>query len=472
MGDPAQWFTAIALFATAYFALANVMQTLLLGTATAELRERRFRLKWERRTRLLASRAVPQVSILVPAYDEEATVTENVRALLSLQYPRLELVVVNDGSLDGTLEALVERFDLYPVHPIFRRIVETQPIRGIYRSRTGRALVVIDKENGGKADALNAGLNVASGDLVCAVDADTLIEPDAMLRILHPFLAHDDTIAAGGTVRVANGSQIQAGLVISAGAPLRALPGVQDVEYLRAFLFGRLGWNRLGENIIISGAFGLFRRDALLEAGGYARDTVGEDVELVLRLRRVATEDGWERRRIGFVPDPVVWTEVPSGFRPLGRQRDRWHRGLADTLWRHRRVLGNPRYGPLGLVVAPYFLVIELLAPVVEVIAWAAIIGGLALGFIDLTTVSLFLLIAYGWGLVLSLLAVALEQTNYHYYGRWRDRLAMVAWAFLENIGYRQLNTLWRLRGLASFLLRRSDWGAMPRRGFETAADR
>jgi cellulose synthase/poly-beta-1,6-N-acetylglucosamine synthase-like glycosyltransferase len=454
----------------AYFLGVNLF---LLGVLVASGLEMRRHLldSWhESRWRLLGSAVTPRISLLAPAFNEALTVSESLRSLLTLQYPNLEVVVINDGSSDETIAVLRRDFDLVPVHPIFQRRVESQPIHRIFRSRTSPGLVVVDKENGGKADALNAGINVASGELVCAIDADTIIESDALLRMVRPFLYRDDVVAAGGTIRVVNGSRVRGGRVLEPHAPGTALPALQAVEYLRAFLTGRLGWNRLGGNLIISGAFGLFRRDAMLAAGGYEHDTVGEDMELVARLRRRAYEEGGPGR-IQFIPDPVAWTEVPSSLRVLGRQRDRWHRGLADVLWRHRGVFGRPKYGCLGLVAYPYFLFVELLAPVVEAFGLLTLVVGLALGAVSWSFACLFFALAYGLGIVVSTLTLALEQWSYRAYGGLRDRLRLAAWSVVEGFGYRQLTTLWRLRGLVKYVRGRSDWGVMTRTGFAPEDD-
>jgi len=328
-------------------------------------------------------------------------------------------------------------------------------------------LVVVDKENGGKADALNAGLNVAIGELVCAIDADTLIEPDAIQRMVRPFLVKDDVVAAEGTIRVVNSCRVAQGRVVAARAPRRPVPGFQVGEFMRSFLFGRLGWNRLGGNLIISGAFGLFRREAIIAAGGYAHDTVGEDMELVLRLRRHGYEQN-QPCRVEFIPDPVAWTEVPNSLRVLASQRDRWHRGLADAMWRHRRILLNPRYGALGMVVYPYFLFVELLAPVVEALGLVATIIGLSLGAINLHFAIMFLLVAYGYGLVLTIFTLVLEEMSYLRYEKVGDRLVLLPWVLLENFGYRQLSVIWRLRGLFRYLRGGKGWGAMEREGFNS----
>ncbi len=451
-----------------YFLVVNGWYLVLLVSAALEMREHVLLSRGQARWKMLGSRVSPGISMLAPAHNEAATIGESVRALLSLSYPELEVVVVNDGSTDETMAVLVDQFELQPIHPIYQKRIPSREVRGLYRSRSHPNLVVVDKVNGGKADALNAGLNLATGELVCAIDADTLIEPDALVRMVRPFVDDDHVLAAGGTIRVANASRVEAGRVVETRVPRRALPGFQVIEYLRAFLFGRLGWNRLGGNLIVSGAFGLFRRDAMLAAGGYLHDTVGEDMELVLRLRRLGYERGGPHR-VDFIPDPVAWTEVPSSARVLGRQRDRWHRGLCDVLWRHRRLMLNPRYGSMGLVAYPYFFFNELLAPVVEGIGLLGLVLGIVLGVIDWPFAILFFLTAYGLGAVLTVMSLLLEEMNFHRYHTFRDRAWLVVWALLENLGYRQRTVLWRLRGIWKYLRRIRSWGKMERRGFTTA---
>jgi cellulose synthase/poly-beta-1,6-N-acetylglucosamine synthase-like glycosyltransferase len=448
-----------------YFLVVNVFLLVLLVASALELRGHHRQAALEGRWRLLGSEASPTISMLAPAYNEALTITESVRSLLTLRYSNLEVVLVNDGSSDETMEVLTRDFDLVAIHPIYRRRVSSEAIVGLYRSRAKPELVVVDKENGGKADALNAGLNVATGELVCAIDADTVIEADSLLKMVRPFLVSDGIVAAGGTIRAVNGSRVLRGRVVEPHAPRRFIPGVQAVEYLRAFLTGRLGWNPLGGNLIISGAFGLFRREATLEAGGYEHDTVGEDMELVARLRRRGIERGGPRR-VEFVPDPVAWTEVPESLRVLGRQRDRWHRGLADVVWRHRRLFMNPRYGTLGLLAFPYFALIELLAPVVEVVGILTLIVGLSIGTMEVQFAVLFLLLAYGFGLAMTVVTLVLEEWSYGGYGGTRERLFLFLFTTLEPLGYRQLTTIWRIRGLVKYLRGKNEWGVMTRSGF------
>ncbi|MEX2588049.1 MAG: glycosyltransferase family 2 protein [Actinomycetota bacterium] len=451
-----------------YFLGVNSFYGLLLVSSALELRRHRRRFWQEDYSQLLSSAVAPRISILAPAYNEAATVTQSVKALLTLRYPNLEVVLINDGSSDTTMEVLIRDFELIAVHPVYHRVVQHKPLVGYYRSQANPRLVVADKVNGGKADALNAGMNIAQGDLACAIDADTIIEPDAMLRMVQPFLVDDQVVGTGGTIRVANSAVVKSGRVLEARAPHRPLIGIQVMEYLRAFFVGRLGWNRLGGNLIISGAFGLFRRDSVLAAGGYMEGTVGEDMELVVRLRRL----GHEKRlhnRIVFVPDPVAWTEVPSTLKVLGRQRDRWHRGLSDVLWRNRGLFLNPRYGVLGLMVYPSFVLVELLAPVIEAVGLIGLGVGIGTGGVAWEFAVLFFLVAYGYAVVLDVLTLLLEELSYRRYRRLRDRLWLLLWAAMGAVGYRQLTVYWRLRGIWKFLRGKTDWGHMARTGFRTS---
>lgn len=288
--------------------------------------------------------------------------------------------------------------------------------------------------------------------------------------MVRPFLLHDGVVAAGGTIRAVNGSVVREGRVVTGRAPRGVVAGIQAVEYQRAFLAGRLGWNRLGGNLIVSGAFGLFRREPTIAAGGYEHETVGEDMELVARLRRHARDHGLSDR-VEYVPDPVAWTEVPESLRVLGRQRDRWHRGLADVLWRHRAAIGRPRYGTLGLVALPYFLLAELIAPVVEAIGLVGLAIGLATGTLSWPFAVLFMLAAYGLGLVVTVFALVLDEWTYRGYGGLRERLLLFGFALLEPLGYRQLTTVWRLRGLVKYVRGNTDWGVMTRTGFAVGSE-
>jgi cellulose synthase/poly-beta-1,6-N-acetylglucosamine synthase-like glycosyltransferase len=460
-----------------YFLVLNSFYALLLILSIPELWGHWHLAEDEQLRQVLGSEALPPLSILVPAYNEERTIVESTLSFLTLQYPRHEVVLVNDGSPDHTIERLIEEYDLYEVPPAFPIAVQTKPVRAYYRSRRFSKLLVIDKENGGKADALNAAMNAARYPFVLAVDADTLIEPDALLRLARPFLLGKSLAAVGGTVRVANACRIEYGRVVEAGVDHRVLPGVQTVEYLRAFLFGRLGWNRLGGNMIISGAFGLFRREYLMAIGGYRLATVGEDMDLVVRLKRWLREQKLHDE-IPFIPDPVAWTEVPTSMRVLGSQRERWHRGLIEILTRNVDLLFNPRFGRMGLVAYPYFLFGEMLAPAIELLGYVLVVVDLLYNGLEGSFAPLFLLVALGYGLLLSFWAIVLEELSFRRFPTRRDLLRLFWFAIVENFGYRQATVWFRCKAFWKFLRREHSWGTMVREGFAgrgaagTAAER
>jgi cellulose synthase/poly-beta-1,6-N-acetylglucosamine synthase-like glycosyltransferase len=337
----------------------------------------------------------------------------------------------------------------------------------MYRSLTHRELLVIDKGNGGKADAVNAGINAARYPLVCVIDADSLLEEHALTRAVLPFIEDPTTIAAGGIVRIANGCRVEDGRVVHVGLPSSPLACFQVTEYLRAFLAGRVAQSVMNGLLIISGAFGLFRRDALMAVGGFRTDTVGEDMEVIVRLHRLFREKK-EQYRIVFRPDPVCWTEVPEQIGTLARQRNRWQRGTLQSLSRHRKMMFNPRYGVVGMCAMPFFLIFEALAPVIELAGYVVTIGALFLGLLDWRYAELFFLASVVYGAVVSVAAVVLEEVSFRRYPRLLDLLRLAMYGVLENFGYRQLTLWWRLRGTWDFLMGRAEWGTMVRRGFSS----
>ena len=459
-------FDVFGICAVAYFAALNLTYIGFTGVAwrslMAHLRARRFSGVNE----ALASPLTPPVSMLLPAYNEEAGIVESVHSLLALRYPEHEVIVVNDGSTDGTMARMTEAFDLVPVDKALRESVSTQEVRATYVSRREPQLWLIDKENGGKSDALNAGLAAARYPYVCAVDADAILEEDALLRVAKPII--DDpglVVAAGGIVRIANGCTVEKGQVLDVRLPKSRLATFQVVEYFRAFLVGRVGWSRLRSLLIISGAFGLFRREAVENVGGWRTDTVGEDAELVVRLHRHMRERD-EEYRIEFVPDPVCWTEAPESMRVLSRQRRRWQRGLAETLWKHRGMFGRPRYGALGMVALPYFVLFELVGPIFELTSFVLLPIAFALGMLDTTILVAFAVVAVLLGVLLSVAALALEEFSFRRHPHGREVIRMLVYAVTENFGFRQLVDFWRLQGLWDVVRGKQGWGEMRRRGF------
>jgi cellulose synthase/poly-beta-1,6-N-acetylglucosamine synthase-like glycosyltransferase len=436
--------------------------------AFAALRRYALRLKTMDLERFLRTGGAPPITLVNPAFNEEATLEESIRSLLALNYPEFEVLVCNDGSTDGTLDVLKEAFNLEAVERVPMGDIATAPVRGSYRSRRYPNLWVLDKENGGKADALNAGINYCRSALFCAMDADTILERDSLLRIVRPFLEDSRTVAAGGIIRIVNGCTIRKGQVESVRLPKNLLARFQVLEYLRAFLSGRMGWDALDATLIVSGAFGIFDRSLVVRVGGYSTDTVGEDMELVVRLHRHCRENK-RPYKIGFVPDPVAWTECPESLKVLTRQRDRWQRGLMESLLKHRAMLLNPRYGRLGLLAYPYFFFLELLGPVVEGFGYVFFLLTLLAGLASGHYVVAFLGVAFVLGIVLSIFAVCLEELTFRRYPRKRDLLLLILIGVLENIGYRQLNTFWRVRGTISGLFGKRGWGVMTRKGFESS---
>lgn len=455
----------LAAFTLMYFGLLNSAYLFFTAIAwrgiTRYLRSRPYTASEE----AFASPLTPGISVLVPAYNEEAGIVESVRSLLALRYPRHEVIVINDGSSDGTLTRLREEFDIVPVHRARRGSIACRPIRAIYVSRRNRALWVIDKENGGKADALNAGLDTARYPYVCAVDADALIEERALLHVAKPILDDPDlVVASGGIVRLANGCRIDHGRVLEVGLPKSRLATLQVVEYFRAFLVGRTGWSEVNALLIISGAFGLFRRSVVEAVGGYSTETVGEDMELVLRIHRYLRERG-EPYRIEFVAEPVCWTEAPEDLRTLSRQRRRWQRGLGESLRRHRRMIGNPRYGAIGVLALPFHLVFEFVGPLIEILGPPAVLVWFLLGRLSVEFLIAFVILAFLLGILLSVAALALEEFSFRRHDRGREILRLLAYAVLENIGYRQLVALWRALAFVDLARGKKSWGIQRRRG-------
>jgi len=404
------------------------------------------------------------VSLVVPAYNEAATIVSSVRALLQLRYQHFEVLVVNDGSLDDTLAVLEKEFELQPFPEAYRVQIRTQPVRGIYRSLRHPNLRVIDKENGGgKADAVNAGINAARYPLFYAGDADSVLDPHSLEHVVRPFLEDPHTVACGGTVRIVNGCTVRGGFLERIGLPRNPLALVQVVEYLRAFLGGRLGWSSINALLIVSGAFGVFHRETVVAAGGFRADVIGEDMELTVRLHRLLSARR-ARYRVTFVPDPVCWTDAPEDLGTLARQRKRWHRGLAESLWNNRGLCFSRHGGAAGWFAFPFFVLFELLSPVVEVGGYIVMALAFAFGLLSGDSFLAFIAAAFALGMLLSTSALLLEELSFRTYPRATHMLLLFGVAVLENFGYRQINAFWRLQALIGWLLgRRIEWGKMRR---------
>jgi cellulose synthase/poly-beta-1,6-N-acetylglucosamine synthase-like glycosyltransferase len=459
-----------SLLVTGYFVIVNTIYLVQLFVAFPTVRRRLKALSLEDFRDIRESGLAPPISILVPAYNEGKSIIESVRSLLALRYPRLEVVVINDGSTDDTLQRLIAEFGLRLTPRVYWQRIKSKPVRGIYWSPANPGLWVLDKANGRKADAINAGINLASAPYVCVMDGDSVIEGDAMAAIMNAIMPHAaETVAAGGTVRIANGCGMTRSGVETVEPPKSFLGSTQVLEYLRGFLFGRVAWGELQSLMIVSGAFGIFRKDVLVEIDGFRHDTVGEDMDVVVRmhhwLRRIR-----RRYRVVFVPDPVCWTECPETLQGLRRQRERWHRGLGETLDHNRVMLANPRFGRIGLLAMPYFMAFEYLAPIMEVAGYVILPVGWALGLVEPPLFLLFVGASFAYGLCLSLATLLLEELSFRRYREAKHLLRLVGVAVLENFGLRQLHSWWRLVALITWRGRAQGWGTAPRQGFQAVS--
>jgi len=418
---------------------------------------------------IVSSPLAPSLSVIAPAFNESQTIIDNIRTLLSLYYNNYEVVVVNDGSSDDSLEKMVAHYELEKVNYYFDYRLPCKRIRGVYKSqnRSFKKLTVIDKANGGKADSLNAGLNVIRNDLVVSIDADSIMEPDALLKLVKPFMEAKDkrVIGAGGVIRIANSCEISGGHIEKINLPKQFLPRAQVMEYTRAFLMGRMAWSELDGLLLISGALGMFDREILIKAGGYSTNTVGEDMEMVVRIRRYMVDNNLNYDVV-YIPDPLCWTEVPTTVRVLARQRSRWTRGTMETLWAHRKLFFNRKYKKLGMLGYPYWLMFEYLAPIIEFLGILWFIFLMISGKLNWPFFLLLTGFVYFFAVSLSIWSVLFEEITFHKYERRRDVLRLIGTAFLEPIFYHPLVMLMSIKGNFDKLFNRNSWGKMERKGF------
>jgi cellulose synthase/poly-beta-1,6-N-acetylglucosamine synthase-like glycosyltransferase len=459
-------FLTFGLFVALYVSVWSVAQ-LAMGPVAAVFLWRHQR-RTTRRARALIDRldSPPGVSIVVPAYNEALTIIDSVQALLALKYERCEIVLVNDGSNDATLDVLTRAFELIEAPLAFEQPLPSAPVRGCYRSVVQPRLVVIDKENGGsKADAANAGINAATGALVVVVDADTLIEPEAVNRAALEFLEDRFTIAVGGNVAITNGCRIEGGRITRIELPRSWLARFQIIEYMRSFMLFRLASASTNGVVIISGAFGMFLRSAVIAVGGFDRTAIGEDMDLTVRLQKFYRQRR-QRFRIAFDPNPLGWTQAPEDWHSLKAQRCRWRRGLLQVLWRHRRLMLNPRFGSVGLGVMPYVGLFEGVGPLLEAIGYGVTFAGVLAGWIELRHWLALVGVSIVFGTAVTLFAVLLSDVATRRYLRGADLVMLVVVAIGESFGYRQLNSWWACVGTVQAMTGKGGWGPMTRRAF------
>jgi cellulose synthase/poly-beta-1,6-N-acetylglucosamine synthase-like glycosyltransferase len=449
-------------FVLIYFVLINLVYSILLIFSLIAIRKYNLEYSLSFGTNLSDNLLKP-FSILVPAYNEENVIVECVKSFLRLDYPEYEVVVCNDGSKDNTLNILIDAFNLVEVDFEISKRYPCKEIKKVYYSKTEKNLIVVDKVNGGKADALNAAGNCASYPYIAAVDADSLLSGDSLKKIMQLFSSNPNTVAVGGIIRVSNGCKIENGEVLNVVMPKNLLEQIQVVEYLRAYLFGRMGWSYLKSLLIISGAFGVFRQDLVQKVKGWNTKSIGEDMELVVDLHKYNIENKLNKK-IEFAPDPVCWTQVPSDIKSLSNQRDRWQRGLMETIFKNISILFNYKFKRLGFIAMPYFLFFELLSCVIEMLAYPLLLISFYLNIVNVTFFWIFLTLALIWGLFLTYFTIFLEEISYSRYKSWKDFFKLFFAGFIENFGYRQIHSYWRFRGFIKYLLRfKPTWGEIKR---------
>lgn len=424
---------------------------------------------------IVSATDIPSVTLVAAAYNEGRTIVENVKSLLSIQYPFYELLIVNDGSTDNSMKLLIDKYKLEAIDSTFIvQPIPTAMVRAVYRSTEAqyRHLTIIDKNNGGKSDALNCGINFAHTELILCTDADCIVEQDAILKLVRPYLEEGDReiIACGGAIGVANDSEIKEGVLKKLRVPKDLLPTTQVVEYIRAFLIGRMGWGEVNGLMLISGAFGMYPRTRLLEVGGFNTKTVGEDLELCIRLR-VHMEKLKKKYKVVNVPETLCWTEVPHSYEVFVKQRDRWARGLWETLKLHKYLFLNPKYGKMGMIFFPYWCLFEFGAPIIEFLGIMFMIVFGIYGLIDWPFAILLFLAVYLLGCIFSSVAVFFYILNFRHYSSAKEIAELLLAAYLEPFIFHPILVFGQLKGLYKKLFGiKSGWGNMTRKGFASGS--
>jgi cellulose synthase/poly-beta-1,6-N-acetylglucosamine synthase-like glycosyltransferase len=456
-------------FVGAYFGVVNTIYAGLLVLALFAIIRHISRVRYSPLRDFRSSPETPPVSILMPVYNEEKVVIRSIRAALAIDYPLFEVILINDGSDDNTLQTVIDAFGLRKIDRVYRNFLKTEAVRGFYYSDRTPNLLVIDKVGGGKSDALNCGINGSQSPYFCSVDADSLLEEDALIRLMTPVLESSvPVVACGGVVRVLNGVQLGEGLTIGK-IELSARPIVlfQIVEYLRGFLFGRVGWDALNSLLIISGTFSLFHKATVLDAGGFKVGNVSEDMEMIVRLHKVKREQK-KPYRIRFISDPICWTEVPESVRMLARQRRRWHLGLIQSIFQNRKMIFNRRYGTIGMLVMPYYVLFEIIGPFIEILGYLVVLLSFVVGLLAVKFFMLFITLAIFYGIFLSTSGIFLEELTYRRYPEWGHLFRLLLYGVFENFGYRQINSFWRMQAMVKYLTGRRGWEYIENKGART----
>ncbi len=447
---------------------------ILAAISQLETREYKHKNSYVNYKEIMSSSKSPSISIIAPAYNESLNIVENVRSLLSNHYVNYDVIIINDGSKDDSLEKLISVYNLVPVELLINEQIPTMPLRsGIFKSTNPafEKLIVVDKENGGKSDALNMGLNISTSEFVACIDVDCLLLEDSLQKMVKPFLESTDkkVIAAGGVIRISNSCIVKEGKLHDVNFPKKLLEQGQILEYIRAFLLGRMAWSRLNGLLVISGAFGLFDKKIALKVGGYDRNTVGEDMELVVRMRAHMEEQKIDYR-VAYIPDPLCWTEAPDNYKIFISQRNRWTRGTIETLKKHRKIGFNPNYNILGMLSFPYWFFYERMAPVIE------FVGIIYFGILIMTDkirwdyAFCFIVLAYLFTVIFSLIALITEETTYNQYKKKGTGIKLVKIAFLEPFVIHPFILYAAIRGNIDYYFnKKKKWGEMTRKGMTKA---
>lgn len=400
------------------------------------------------------------ISILVPAYNEEVTIVDSINSLLNLNYPSYEIIMINDGSKDQTVAKVISHFNLKKVSKPYRKLIPTNEALDIYEGNGKIKIILVDKVNGGKSDALNMGINVCSFPTFLCVDADSMLQSDALQKIVEPFLEDDQMVAVGGDVKISNNLVIDNGEILSIEKPEKLIVIFQMIEYLRVFLNSRISLNGINGNLIISGAFGLYNKQAVVNVGGYTNGLMGEDMEIIMKIHSFYLKNKISYKT-SYVPDAICWTQVPEEVKVLKRQRRRWHVGLAQSLKRHRYMFLNPKYGLIGMVSFPYFLFFEYLTPFLEVIGLVTITLSFLLGIIDLNFFLFYLLVYMGFNIIVSMISIIIERYMFSSTMTNKITFQLILFSILESFGYRQIISLFRM---GNIFKKSHNWGEMTRK--------
>lgn len=456
---------AINIFFFYYVFIYAIVFFISTISSVLELNEDRRKRKYFNKLSINSNENYVPVSILVPAYNEESTVADCIESLAHQDYPDYEIIVIDDGSSDNTSSVVVDRFNLKKVARPIRRLVKCKKEESIYEGVINNKIKItlVKKENGGKADALNMGINISNYPLFISLDADSILQKDSLTNIVMPYMEDDTTVAVGGNIKVSNSVVLDNGEVAKILTPKNLFVIFQTIEYFRVFLTTRVWFNKFNGNLIISGAFGLFKKSAAINVGGYDTDTIGEDMDLVVKLHSFYRKNKLPYS-IKYSHKAICWSQVPENYKDLKGQRRRWHIGLITSLYTHKYILLNPKYGLVGVFSFLYFAIFEMLSCIVDVFGLAVIVFSYFLGFLNIDFLFTFLIVYIGYGIVISVASIILERYSFKNTLNFKSIFVYTIFSVLESFGYRQLCGWFRLSGFFGYKKRKHQWSKISRK--------